>query len=359
LKTVCTVCERVSSDGNQWCRTPTCPAGTLTVVFDHGEMLSDIKILRVIRILRTSTVYEAQRVREKILLKVAHEGAQDQLKREATFLAQFKDQHPMLPVLLSPYPSATADQRPYGKTMFLDQTKYYEVFEFVDGEFLRDILLRNAQPWYQHAAWMIVSMADALAFMHVKGGKYHLNISPESVLVRTDRDGIPRPLLMDLGMVTEPQAVQPNWATHYMHPAYIPPEVLERSAIGPTADVYGLGLLFYEMLAGHPAFKFKLRSDEDVRQAVRRTVPEPLNRTDLTEDIVAIVHQAIDKVATRRQPDIRTFAKALRVKFGEVPAERTGPAVNRRLVAAGVFLLFAVLSLAGLAAILGVISPAG
>jgi hypothetical protein len=344
MKRVCTHCQRISPEGNLWCQNRGCPSGTLTVVFDYGEHLGDIEIVRLLRVFRMSAIYEAKRGNEPILLKVAHDGCQDQLRRESMTLAQLleKGQNPNLPLLLPAYLYAEGKQRPYGKTVFQDETKYYVTFAHATGEFLSDILVRNPQPWYQHAAWLTVSLANAVAFLHVRAGRLHLNINPDHVLVRYDKQGIPRPLLLDLGMVAEPNAVNMAWIRDYAIPAYTAPELLEANGnAGIAADVYGLGLLLYEMLAGHPAFKYKLQKADDVRRAVRSTNPPPLNRSDLAEDITAIVYQAIDKTPSRRQPDIRTLAKQLRVKFGEVPVEKKrhwyDPLRDRRTAAVGLF----------------------
>ncbi len=355
MKRVCTHCERISTDGNLWCQNRDCPSGTLTVIFDYGESLGDIEIVRLLRVYRMSALYEGKRGNKPLLLKVAHIGCQEQLKMEAMTLAKLTEsqQHPMLPVLMPAYQYAEGKQRPYGKTVFQDETKYYITFQYAKGDFLRDMLIRNPQPWYQHAAWLTVSLADAIAFLHVKGGRLHLNINPDHVLVRTDREGIPRPLLLDLGMVAEPNAVNQDWIKEYALPAYTPPELLERATQATVqSDVYGLGLLLYEMLAGHPAYKFKLQKDDDVRQAVRTTNPPPLNRSDLAEDITGIVYQAIDKTPSRRQPDIRTFAKQLRVKFGEVPPEKKGRRLDRRAAAVGLFVALAAVLYVVLAAVL-------
>jgi serine/threonine protein kinase len=335
VKRVCTVCQRISPDGNLWCQEPDCPSGDLPVIFDYGDWLGDIQVIRLLRVLRTSAIYEAERWEEMVLLKVAHNNCQDQLRREARALvelAQIK-QHPMLPVLLPAYRQADTRQRPYGKTVFRDETKYYEVFAHVKGEFLRDMLLKNPQPWYQHAVWMTISLADAIAFMNLKAKKLHLNLSPDSIFVRTDKEGIPRPVLIDLGLLGEQQVIDPAWVRRFGVAAYTPPELIApNGAATYAADVYGLGLVLYEMLAGHPAFRFQQRKEEDIRQVVVKGLPEPLNRTDLAEDIHAIVNQAVDRQPARRQQDVVSFARLLRKRFGEVPAERKR-SYNRRIAA--------------------------
>ena len=355
MKYVCTVCHRISVDGNLWCQDSDCPAGRMPLIFDYGEYLGDIKVLRLLRVLRAAAIYEAERNDEKVLLKVAHPGGQDQLRREARTLMELAkhQQHSMLPVLLPAYQQMDPRQRPYGKTVFRDETKYYEVFAYVPGEFLRDMLLQNPQPWYQHAAWMTISLADAIAFMHIKGGVLHLNLNPDAIYVRTDKEGIPRPLLLDLGMLGESSGIDPTWVKQFGVPAYTPPELIARDGpVSYASDVYGLGLLLYEMLAGHPAFRFDQRKDEDVRRLVVQGVREPLERTDLAEEIQQIVNMAVSRAPEQRQQDVRAFAKMLRTKFGEVPAEKRF-SFNRTILAGVIVIALATIVLIMLSALLG------
>ena len=355
MKRVCTLCQRVSVDGNLWCQEPDCPAGNMPIILDYGEWLGDIEVIRLLRVLRTSAVYEAKRGKEMVLLKVAHPGCQDQLRREARTLIELANiqQHPMLPVLLPAYQQADIRQRPYGKTVFKDETKYYEVFKHAKGEFLRDMLLKNPQPWYQHAAWLTISLADSIAFLHIKASKLHLSLNPDIIFVRTDKQGILRPLLLDLGILGELQGVDPVWVKQYGVPAYTAPELIARDGpVGYAADVYGLGLVLYEMLAGYPAFRVTQRKDDEVRQMVVKGLPEPLARTDLSEDIHSIVHLAVERAPERRQQDVRAFAKMLRTKFGEVPAEKKR-SYNRTLLALAIVAVLATIVLIMLSALLG------
>ena len=174
MKRVCTVCQRVSVDGNLWCQEPDCPAGNMPLIFDYGEWLGDIKVVRLLRVLRTAAIYEAERGKEQVLLKVAHPGCQDQLRREARVLLELaaQQQHPMLPVLLPAYQQMDIKQRPYGKTMFRDEAKYYEVFAHVQGEFLRDMLLRTRSPGTNMPPGLI-SLADAIASARCPASEHH------------------------------------------------------------------------------------------------------------------------------------------------------------------------------------------
>lgn len=309
MKRVCTVCQRVSVDGNLWCQEPDCPAGNMPLIFDYGEWLGDIKVVRLLRVLRTSAIYEAERDKEQVLLKVAHPGCQDQLRREARVLLELAahQQHPMLPVLLPAYQQMDLKQRPYGKTMFRDEAKYYEVFAHAQGEFLRDLLLKNPQPWYQHAAWMTISLADAIAFLHLRGKVLHLNLTPDVIYVRTDKEGIPRPLLLDLGMLGDPTGIDPAWVRRYGVPAYTPPELIARDGpVGYASDVYGLGLVLYEMLAGKPPFESP--SPRELLNMQCTQAPPPLGdkvRGALPKGIERLLFELLEK-----RPDDRPGSAA-------------------------------------------------
>src|SRR5215470_14833288 len=99
MKRVCTNCGQVSPHGNAWCQNRDCPSGTLTTIFDYGDSLGDIQIVRLITILRTAAIYEAKRLKETVYLKVAHDDCQDQIKREAALLAALgPGMNPFLPM---------------------------------------------------------------------------------------------------------------------------------------------------------------------------------------------------------------------------------------------------------------------
>jgi serine/threonine protein kinase len=353
MKRFCNQCDLISPTFDVWGPCRECQPGFMSAVFEYGEALADIEVVKLLKVLRTSAIYEAKRKvpkprgglrEETVLLKIAHNNSSEQIKREAVTLAKLaqKRQHPMLPVLLPPYQHANMATRPYGKTVYQGETKYYIVFQHAKGDFLRDLLIKNPQPWYQHAAWLTISVAEAMAFLHIEGQQLLLNVSPDSIMVRFDNDGIPRPLLVDLSLVSDPNAINFDAVHKFIPPAYVAPELLDpaNAPYGAQTDVYGLGVLLYEMLAGHPVYPFKIRQPEDVRNAVIVSSPEPLGRTDMTEDVTQVVMKAIDKAPARRQRDILTLVKELRNKFGEVPPERNRKWIGRAIIAAAVIAVF-------------------
>lgn len=339
MKYVCTHCERVSPDGNLWCVEQVCLAEAKPLVFDTGDDIGDIEIVRRLGITRTAAIYEAKRGQAKLLVKVAHNTpeAQEKLKYEARVLITLasKRQHPALPVLVAPYSMVDIKERPYGKVAFRGETKYYLVFEYVAGEFLSDMLKSQPQPWFNHAAWTTMQIADAVAFMH-DNSFMHLNINPSGVYVRLDIDNIPRPILLDIGY---PPQLTPQ-AKEISGVGYASPELLQ-SGGQPllSTDVYGLGMLFYEMLAGAPAYPSKSRNADNVRKDVIAGVAPKLSRIDLPipakeehRDTINFLEASMSPKLEYRQQTIPLFAHEVRRLYGDAPVERKRWNWNRRRV---------------------------
>lgn len=305
-----------------WCQEKYCPAENATEIFDDGEWFGPIEIVQPIVITRSAIVYHAQRGEEKILLKIANVGCEDKLRKEARAFLQLakSGQNQLLPVLLPAYPQASVEDYPYGWTVVNERIKYYEVFAFADGAVLRNLLLKNPQPWYPHAGWIVSDVADAVSHLH-RIGKYHLCINPDIVLVRYDKKGYPRTMLIDLGMSDSGPEIREAWNENYNLPAYTAPEIASgQDVVGPATDVYGLGMLLYEMLAGHPAYEYHLKKDEAVIKQVMLGNFKSSSRIDL-KNIPDIAEKAISLQYKRRFADVMEFANALKSNLSIRPVE--------------------------------------
>lgn len=329
MKHICTRCGRVSPDGNLWCQEQQCLAERKPIIFDAGDNIGDIHITRRLTVLRTSAIYEGIRDDEKILIKMAHSDrvSQDKLRYEAKLYAHLQRirQHPNLPTLISPYRQADVYARPYGKIGFQNETKYYIVFEYIAGEFLRDMLRVSPFPWDRFAHWVTRGVSSAVMFMH-ENQKLHLNVSPDIVYVREDLDKIPRPLVFDLGL--DDPDLQAHART-IVPPAYIAPELLTMPRASYQTDVYGLGLMLYEMLMGEPAYPYKSRRDEHIWDDVSKGKIIALARTDLPSpekaeyrDGNTVIMSAVQSNPAMRQPDVAVFAHEMYRLYGDIPTER-------------------------------------
>lgn len=333
MKRICQKCNIISHDLNLWCQEKDCPAENATEIFDNGEWFGPIEIVQPITITRSAIIYQARREGENILLKIANVGCEEKLRSEAKAFLQLAKagQHPSLPTLLPAHPQGTIEHHPYGWTVINGRIKYYEVFAFADGAILSDILLKNPQPWYQHAGWITLSVADVIMYLH-HAQKLHLCLKPDIILVHFDKENIPRVKVLDLG-VSDPGPNMPAfWNDSYNLPAYTAPEIVSRKGtVSPVTDVYGLGLLLYEMLAGYPPYQFHLERDDAVYRSVLVGHFPRTGRIDLKE-LPDIAERSIAQNQNQRFQDVAQFAEALSRNLPKIPAEKKKRKFNWRIL---------------------------
>jgi serine/threonine-protein kinase len=127
--------------------------------------------------------------------------------------------------------------------------KYYAM-EFVEGRPLEEMLTETKALPVQRAVRIIRDVAGGLQYMHAKG-YVHRDVKPGNILVRPD-DHVK---LIDFGLAQRSGAPRRTKSGHIMGTAkYMSPELIEGSHVGPQTDVYSLGIMAYEMIAGKAPF---------------------------------------------------------------------------------------------------------
>ena len=128
-----------------------------------------------------------------------------------------------------------------------DEGKPYFVMEFIDGESLADRLARDQRLMPEQARRIVAECAEALKAAHEEN-IVHRDIKPGNIMI--DRRG--RTVLTDFGIasIVHPDN-QPKASKYIMGtPGYLPPEVMTGSAADHRGDIFALGAVYYEMLAG-------------------------------------------------------------------------------------------------------------
>jgi serine/threonine protein kinase len=346
MRYICTRCKSTSADGNLWCQEVNCPAGTLPLLMQYGDMLGSLKIDRLLCVLPHAVIYEAARDDKRYLLKVANPGpeSEDALHREADalyFITFSKFQHPAIPEWVQ-HDGVNRGLR-YGIIEFQNQPRHYLLMKWVEGDILSALLLDNPQMWHMHVGWFMLTLTEAIIRLHQSRQVLHLNINPDVILVRRNALGIPQPLLLDLGVLigvnTEASAADVAQWRRFSQPAYTPPEMITGGLLTYSADVHGLGILLYALLEGKPAFPQALRTADAVLRAVESAARPAVTRADLpsapvpdgkwrrkrpaeTHPLAKIVEWAIARKPEQRFKKVDDFWMALYALYGDVPDKR-------------------------------------
>ncbi|MFG0320136.1 MAG: serine/threonine-protein kinase, partial [Planctomycetota bacterium JB042] len=119
---------------------------------------------------------------------------------------------------------------------------FLAVFEYLRGEDLRSAAEGRS---VVDVAPLFADVLRALAFVH-RRGIVHRDLKPENVIV-SDRDGVARATVIDFGLASDRRDPAASVGGTL---AYLAPEVLEGGAPDARSDLYGLGILLYEVLSG-------------------------------------------------------------------------------------------------------------
>jgi hypothetical protein len=128
------------------------------------------------------------------------------------------------------------------------------VLDLVTGGTLRELLRERGTLPPATAAELLAQVADGLAVAHATG-VVHRDLKPDNILLAPTLDGGVRVKLTDFGIarLLDGSGLTTSGAV-LGTPNYMAPEVIEGSPATPAADVYALGIVLYELLAGRPPF---------------------------------------------------------------------------------------------------------
>jgi serine/threonine-protein kinase len=207
------------------------------------------------------------------------------------------------PHILSLFDSGTVDQG-------TAQPVPYYAMPYVEGESLRQRLTREGQLPLDDALRIARQVLSALSYAHAQG-IIHRDIKPENILLRSDEA-----ILADFGIARAVSTAGGEKLTEtglaLGTPAYMSPEqTAGDSRLDCRADIYSLGCVLYEVLAGEPPFTGPSAQAVLARHAIdpvprlrtiRQTVPEAIEQTISR----ALAKAPVDRFATAEQ-----FSRAL------------------------------------------------
>src|SRR5512136_338875 len=185
----------------------------------------------------------------------------------------------------------------------------YLVMKFLPGGTLKQILKGQPVPW-QSAASLLIPVARALDYAH-RQGMIHRDVKPSNILITADG----APMLTDFGIakIIDQDITMDLTGTSATvgTPEYMAPEQVVSKTVDRRADIYALGIVFYEMLTGRRPF------EADTPMAVlfkhaSEALPRPRQFVPgLPEPVEKVLFKALAKKPEDRYQSMEEFAAAL------------------------------------------------
>src|SRR5215468_9404370 len=292
-----------------------------------GESIGHYRIESLIGVGGMGEVYLARD--ERLGRRVALKFLPERLTANNTQLSRFK----------SEARAASALNHPNILTVYeigTEGNRHFIATEFIEGVTLRAALGRGRMSVHE-ALEIAMQVASALAAAH-EAGVVHRDIKPENIMIRPD--GYVKVLDFGLAKLTEQKSASNNQAftiTRTQHtlaglvvgtPRYMSPEQARGQPADARSDIWSLGAVIYEMVAGVPAFYGE--TPTDCIASILKTEAPPLARVAPASpsELQSILHKALRKNRDERYQKIAEMLADLRSLKAKLERAASGPEIE-------------------------------
>ena len=295
------------------------PAHLAAEAIDRAEELSDVgqtvgpyKLIERIGTGGMGAVYLARRADQQFEMQVAVKLIKRGMDSESV-LRRFHDERQILASLEHPNIARLLD----GGTT--DDGLPYFVMEYIQGDRI-DRYAEKHQLSITGRLELFRQVCGAVSYAH-QHLVVHRDLKPSNILVTAE--GVPK--LLDFGIA---KIVQPNdgsdtlatvTAVPIMTPEYASPEQFEGAPATTLSDVYSLGAVLYELLAGQPPYRLQNRSPQELARISTAQIEKPsavVTRSEdarrLRGDLDNVVLMAMRREAGRRYRSVEQFSEDIR-----------------------------------------------
>jgi serine/threonine protein kinase len=235
---------------------------------------------------------------EKVAIKILHPGAVN----DPEMLGRFQREHEI---------GVTLDHPGVIKVLNIgaDRLQNYIVMEWVEGRSLRDILEDASRLSPQRCIRIAIGICDAVEYIH-RHGVVHRDLKPENIMVGAGD----RITLLDFGIASRAGARRLTFGKPSQlmgTPDYISPEQLKGKVADGRTDIYALGVILYEMLAGSVPF-CGATPLAIMNERLRKTpaLPPEVER-NIAPELRAIIFRALERNPRKRYSSAAVLASDL------------------------------------------------
>lgn len=220
----------------------------------------------------------------------------------------------------------------------LDNGVRYMVMEYLQGADMARLAAERGQMPVSLAIEYLLQACDAIAEAH-QHGIIHRDLKPANLFIVSQPDGSAMVKVLDFGIskLAGTPSSQPDLAMTRSRcmmgtPLYASPEqMLSAADVDARADIWSIGVVLYEMLAGQPPFR-----GGSIPEVIARTVsedPPPLDRyrSDVPQALEQIVRTCLQKDREARYPSVPDLVAAL-VNLVDCPLDADSMVVANRIV---------------------------
>ena len=185
----------------------------------------------------------------------------------------------------------------------------YIVFEYVDGHSLKDEIDAQVSVSVARVLQMLALVCDGLHHAH-EMGVIHRDIKPANILI--NESGVPKVADFGLAKMGSVTSVKTKAGVILGTPVYLSPEQATEQELSRACDIYALGVVLYELLAGTPPIDGP--NDMDILLKHVNWVPHRLSyfQKSLSPKLDEVVARSLEKDASLRYPTAEALAKELK-----------------------------------------------